>query len=87
MYEGTVEEYLPGNPDAKYFYVLKIARRANGDSQTTEVPFNQGINDIDLTQPMIVGFRLYTDPETRTGPIAYETFFDRAIKFSGTATS
>lgn len=87
MYAGTAEEYLPGNPDAKYFYVWKIARRANGDQQTTEVPFNQGINGIDLTQPMIVGFRLYMAPETQTGPIAYETFFDRAIKFSGAATS
>lgn len=83
MYTGTAEEYLPGNPDAKYFYVWKIARRANGDPRTTEVPFNQGVYGIDLDKPMFLGFRLYLQPETRTGPIATETYFDRIIKFSG----
>lgn len=82
MYAGTAEEYLPGNPDAKYFYVWKIARQADGDSHITEVPFNQGVYGIDLDQPMFVGFRLYLQPETRTGPIAMETYLDRAIKFS-----
>lgn len=83
MYEGTAEEYLPGNPNAKYFYVWKIARQANGDPHTTEVPFDQGIYGIDLDKPMFVGFRLYLQPETMTGPIATETYFDRVIKFSG----
>ncbi|MBI5870839.1 MAG: hypothetical protein HZB44_07790 [Actinobacteria bacterium] len=82
MYAGTAEEFLPGDPNAKYFYVWKIARHANGDPHTTEVPFDQGINGIDLDQSMFLGFRLYMEPSTMTGPIAMETYFDRAIEFS-----
>ena len=82
QYGGTAEEYLPDNPDAKYLYVCKIARNSNGDTHTTTVPYNQGIYGIDLDQPMFVGFRSYLEPETKTGPIATEITFDRAIKFS-----
>lgn len=82
QWEGTAEEYLPGNPDAKYLYVWKIARNSNGDAHITTVPYNQGIYGIDLDQPIFLGFRSYLEPETKTGPIATEVYFDRAIKFS-----
>jgi hypothetical protein len=82
QWEGTAQQYLPGNPDAKYLYVWKIARNSNGDAHTTGVPYNQGIYGIDLDQPMFLGFRSYVEPETKTGPIATEVYFDRAIKFS-----
>jgi hypothetical protein len=82
MYAGTAEEYLPDDPNAQYLYVWKFARSANGDPQVTEVPFNQGIYGIDLDQPMFLGFRVYLEPETKTGPIATELYYDRVIKFS-----
>jgi hypothetical protein len=81
-YAGTAEEYLPGDPDAKYLYVWKIARSSNGDAHTTVVPFNQGINGIDVDQSMFLGFRAYLENSTKTGPIATELYYDRAIKFS-----
>ncbi len=81
-YTGTAEEYLPGDPDAKYLYVWKIARSSGGDAHTTEVPFNKGVYGVDLDQPIFVGFRTYLEKETRTGPVATELYFDRAIKFS-----
>lgn len=81
-YASTAEEYLPGDPDAKYLYVWKIARNSNGDTHTTAVPFNQGIYGIDLDQSMFVGFRAYLEKDTKTGPIATELYYDRAIKFS-----
>jgi hypothetical protein len=81
-YAGTAEEYLPGDPDAKYLYVWKIARNSNGDTHTTVVPFNKGIYGIDLDVPMFVGFRAYLEKDTKTGPIATELYYDRAIKFS-----
>lgn len=82
QYGGTAEEYLPGNPDAKYLYVWKVARNSNGDAHATAVPYNQGIYGIDLDQPMFIGFRSYMEPKTKTGPIASELYLDRAIKFS-----
>ena len=82
MYAGTAEEYLPGDPNAQYLYVWKFARNANGDPDVTEVPWNQGIMGIDLDQPMFLGFRLYLEPETKTGPVINELYYDRAIKFS-----
>jgi len=82
QYGGTAEEYLPGNPEAKSLYVWKIARNSNGDAHTTAVPYNQGINGIDLDQSMFLGFRLYLEQKTKTGPIASELYLDRAIKFS-----
>lgn len=81
-YTGTAEEFLPGDPDAKYLYVWKIARSSSGDAHTTVVPFNQGVYGIDLDQPMFVGFRSYLEKETKTGPVATEQYYDRAIKFS-----
>lgn len=81
-YTGTAEEYLPGDPDAKYLYVWKIARSSKGDTRTTLVPFDQGLYGIDLDQPMFIGFRMYVEKETKTGPAATELYYDRAIKFS-----
>jgi len=34
---GTAEEYIPGNPAAKYLYVWKMARDCDGDGNCTEV--------------------------------------------------
>jgi hypothetical protein len=82
MYAGTAEEYLPDDPNAQYLYVWKFERRANGDPDVTEVPWNQGIYGVDLSQPMFLGFRSYLEPQTETGPIATELYYDRAIKFS-----
>lgn len=77
----TADEFLPGDPNAKYFYVWKIARSSGSDPDTTTVPFNQGVYGIDLDLPMFVGFRNYVEPKTKTGPIATELYFDRVIKF------
>jgi hypothetical protein len=81
-YAGTAEEFLPGNPDAKDLYVWRIARRADGDPHTTVVPFNQGINGVDLDGKMLLIFREYLEPETMTGPVAMEIYLDRTIKFT-----
>lgn len=81
-YAGTADDYLPGNPDAKFLYVWKFARNSNGDPHTTEVPFNEGIRGIDLDQTMCLGFRAYLEKETKTGPNIIELYYDRTIKFS-----
>jgi hypothetical protein len=80
-FNGTAEEYLPDNPDAKYLYVYKIARNCNGDIHCFEVPFGPGGYGIGLDQPLVIGWRSYLEKATKTGAAYSEIVYDRAIKF------
>jgi hypothetical protein len=81
---GTAEEFLPGNPLAKYFYVYKIARHCVGGDTVPclEIPTGPGAAGIPVSQPVILGFRAYLEPSTKVGPIFEEVLYDRAIKFN-----
>jgi hypothetical protein len=81
-FNGTADAYLPGNPNAKYLYVYKIARHANGDSHCFEVPTGPGAYGIRLDQPLMIQWRSYLETATKTGPSYSEIVYDRAIKFS-----
>ncbi|MDD3718120.1 MAG: hypothetical protein PHP28_05590 [Actinomycetota bacterium] len=78
---GTADEYLPGNPNAKYLYVWKIARDAGGDPDCLAVPTWPGAYGIPLDANCYIAFRAYLEQETRVGPYWFELFYDRAIKF------
>lgn len=80
-FNGTAEEYLPDNPNAKYFYVYKIARNCSGDLHCFEVPTGPGAYGIALDQPLMVFWRAYLEKATKTGPSYSEIVYDRAIKF------
>ena len=80
-FNGTAEEYLPDNPNAKYLYVYKIARNCNGDPHCYEVPYGPGGYGIDLDQPLFIAWRIYLEKATKTGPSYSEIVYDRAIKF------
>jgi hypothetical protein len=79
---GSAEEYLPDNPNAKYLYVYKIARHSNGDPHCFEVPYGPGAYGIGPDQPLMIAFRIYFEPATKVGPSYSEIVYDRAIKFS-----
>ncbi len=81
-FNGTAGAYLPGNPNAKYLYVYKIARHSSGDPHCFEVPTGPGGYGIGLDQPLMIGWRLYLEKATMTGPSYSEIVYDRAIKFS-----
>lgn len=81
-FSGTADEYLPGNPAAKYLYVWKVARHSNGDPYCLEVPYGVGAYGIDLNQTAFMGFRAYVEPQTKVGPSYTEIVYDRVIKFS-----
>ncbi|MDD1750400.1 MAG: hypothetical protein LUO89_11055 [Methanothrix sp.] len=81
VFNGTAEEYLPDNPDAKYLYVYKIARNCNGDPNCFKVPYGVGAYGIELDQPLYILWRLYLETSTKTGPSSTEILYDRAIKF------
>jgi len=78
---GTADAYLPGNPNAKYLYVYKIARHSNGDPHCFEVPTGPGAYGIRLDQPLFITWRSYLEAATKTGPSYSEIVYDRAIKF------
>jgi hypothetical protein len=80
-FNGSAEEYLPDNPNAKYLYVYKFARNCNGDKYCYEVPYGVGPHGIEMDQPLFVAWRAYLENTTKTGPSYSEILYDRAIKF------
>jgi hypothetical protein len=78
---GTAEEYLPDNPAAKYLYACKVARDDGGDPKVLEVPTGPGAYGVPLDAKAFLGFRIYLEKETKTGPFWFEVLYDRAIKF------
>jgi hypothetical protein len=79
---GTADAYLPDDPNAKYLYVYKIARHANGDPHCFVVPTGPGAYGVGLDKPLFIGWRLYLEKTTKTGPSYTEIVYDKAIKFS-----
>jgi len=81
-FTGSAEEYLPNNPNAKYLYVYRLARNCSEDDQYCyKVPYGQGAYGLELDQPLFIGFRIYLENSTKTGPSYSEIVYDRAIKF------
>lgn len=80
-FNGTAEEYIPDNPNAKYLYAYKISRNCDGDANCYELPYGMGGYGIDLDQPLFIGWRMYLENSTKTGPSYSEIVYDRAIKF------
>lgn len=81
-FNGSAEEYLPDNPNAKYLYVYKLARNCSEDDQYCyEVPYGVGVHGIEPDQPLFVAWRAYMENTTKTGPAYSEIVYDRAIKF------
>jgi hypothetical protein len=80
-FNGTAQEYLPDNPNAKYLYVYKIARNCSDDQHCYELPYGPGGYGIGPDQPLFIGWRLYLETATKTGPSYSEIVYDRAIKF------
>jgi hypothetical protein len=81
-YAGSAEEYLPGNPLAKYLYVCKFARSCDSEKNCVEVPTGPKAHGVGLDEPAFIGFRAYMEPPTKVGPAYTELLYDRAIKFN-----
>jgi hypothetical protein len=81
-YVGSAEEYLPGNPLAKYLYVCKFARTCNSEKTCVTVPTGPKAHGVELDEPAFIGFRAYMEPSTKVGPAHAELLYDRVIKFN-----
>ena len=81
-YEGSAEEYLPGNPMAKYLYVCKFARSCDSEKTCVAVPTGPKAHGVELDESAFIGFRAYMEPSTKVGPCYTELLYDRVIKFN-----
>jgi hypothetical protein len=81
-FTGSAEEYLPGNPLAKYLYVCKFARSCNADKTCVAVPTGPKAHGVGLDEPAFIGFRAYMEQVTKVGPAYTELLYDRVIKFN-----
>jgi len=81
-YAGSAEQYLPGNPLAKYLYVCKFARSCSSEKTCVVVPTGPKAHGVELNEPAFVAIRAYLEPATKVGPAYTELLYDRAIKFS-----
>ena len=81
-FEGTAEQYLPGNPLAKYLYVCKFARSCDSGKACEAVPTGPKAHGVGLDEAAFIGVRAYMEPTTRVGPACTELLYDQAIKFS-----
>ena len=81
-YTGGAEQYLPGNPLAKYLYVCKFARSCDSEKTCVAVPTGPKAHGVGLDEPAFIGFRAYMEPSTKVGPCYTELLYDRVIKFN-----
>jgi len=81
-YEGSAEEYLPGNPLAKYLYVCKFARSCDSEKTCVAVPTGPKAHGVELDESAFIGFRAYMEPSTKVGPCYTELLYDRVIEFN-----
>jgi hypothetical protein len=80
-YAGSAEEFLPGNPLAKYLYVCKFTRSCGSEKTCVAVPTGPKAHGVGLDEPAFIAFRAYLEPATKVGPSYTELLYDRVIKF------
>lgn len=81
-FQETAEQYLPGNPVAKYLYVCKFMRNCNSEKACKSVPTGPKAHGVGLDEAAFIGIRAYMEPATKVGPAETELLYDKAIKFS-----
>jgi hypothetical protein len=88
-YPGSVAAYLKDLPpdnlavqNADKLYAWKLAWDCRGEDNCLPIK-NPGCATLDLTEssPFKIGFRLYLEPATKTGPEIREVLFDRVLVF------
>lgn len=78
----TARLYLGDSANADKFYVWKIARGCNGESNCLTVASPEECPLLDLDKDLFVVFRAYLEPSTKVEAAYYETLYDRVIHFT-----
>lgn len=78
---GSAERFLPDDPNAKYFYVWKVAR-SNPDSEDYCLVIPEPASKRMTYDNLKIAFRAYVNPKTGVGPSYEEILMDKVIHFS-----
>lgn len=78
---GSAERFLPDDPNAKYFYVWKVARsNPNNEDYCLLIP--EPTSERVTYDILRIAFRAYVNPKTGVGPSYEEILMDKVIHFS-----
>ena len=94
-FAGSAEEYIPGDPMARFLYAVRFVRESRADRKDRwrvvvpgyrPNPYPQfsaqpSATGIPLDRPAFVAYRAYLNPVTRSGPAHEDVVPDRAILF------
>jgi hypothetical protein len=86
QFPDTAQEFFPeGYQSAGYYYVYKMARKADEDNVVI-IPYSTGnplgkAYGVDNNQDARIVFRVYLDKKAMVGPYTFDIIWDRAILF------
>lgn len=87
QFPDTALEFFPeGYENARYYYVYKMARKADEDNVVI-IPYSTGnplgkAYGVDNNQDVRIVFRVYLDKIAMVGPYVFDIIWDRAILFT-----
>ena len=87
QFPDTADEFFPeGYENAGYYYVYKIARKADEDNVVI-IPYSTGnplgkAYGVDNNQDVRIVFRVYLDKIAMVGPYIFDVIWDQAILFT-----
>lgn len=83
-YENTAQDYLKGPQpfDTSYLFAYKIARDCGTNPHCLQVPTGTHCNLAALEDDLVLGFRAYIEPKTKTGPSYTELQFEKVLHYS-----
>jgi hypothetical protein len=87
-YENTALDYLRGPQpfDPSYLFAYKISRNCNGDPHCLTVPTSEECrNGAAPNDDLVLGFRAYLEPKTKTGPSYTELQFEKVLHYTAPA--
>lgn len=84
--DSAIEYFPEGYENAKYYYVYKIARKADEDNVII-IPYSTGnplgkAYGVDNNQDARIVFRVYLDKIAMVGPYIFDIIWDQAILFT-----
>lgn len=87
QFPNTAVEFFPkGYENAGYYYLYKMARKAD-EGNVVIIPYSTGNPNgkaygVDNNQDVFITFRAYVDKVALVGPYIYDVVWDRAILFT-----
>lgn len=84
-YANTAQDYLSGPQpfDPSYLFAYKVARNCNGDPHCLTVPTSDECGKgASLNDDLVLGFRAYVEPKTKTGPSYTELQYEKVMHFT-----